>query len=298
MSKRPEQAVLRNSSPSIAALLARDASRLAEALSLPVADARSEAQILLAQALGKSRAWLMAHAQDGNSEALLFSTPYATWLERRISGEPIAYLLGRREFYGLDFEVNKHVLIPRPETELLVAAALHHLPKARPNKVLDLGTGSGCIAVAVAAHAPQTNILGVDASSEALGMAARNLQNLGVENLDLLHSDWYTSLQGMCFDIIVSNPPYVADYDTHLTQGDLRFEPRNALTPGANALQAIERIIEDAPSFLRTGGWLMLEHGYDQAEAVRARLQQRGFQEITSLADLAGLARVSIGHLV
>ncbi len=233
----------------------------------------------------------MAHGQDRATTSI----PYSAWIERRARGEPIAYILGCREFYGIEFEVNEHVLIPRPETELLVETALNHLPKAGPSKILDLGTGSGCIAVAIASHAPHCDVLGIDASLEALSVAARNLQRHGLENLDLLHSDWYDGLGDLRFDVIVSNPPYVAAGDAYLQQGDLRFEPRLALTPGSDGLEAIERIAEGAPSFLEKNGWLMVEHGHDQAVAVCLVLQKHGFRDLSTLCDLASIPRITFG---
>lgn len=237
----------------------------------------------------------MAHGQDAPS--VLGSTPYEQWIARRVGGEPIAYILGRREFYGLELEVGEHVLIPRPETELLVDLALDHLREARPCKVLDLGTGSGCIAIAIAAHAPHCHVLGTDSSLEALSTAARNIQRHGLENVDLLHSDWYVALGAMRFGVIVSNPPYIAAADAHLTQGDLRFEPQGALTPGTKGLEAIERIVTGAQGFLREDGRLMIEHGHDQAQAVREILERNGFQGVTAARDLAGIARIAMGRM-
>ncbi len=259
-------------------------------------DARAEAQILLAHVLGKSRAWVMAHERDFLFGAHASPARYEHWIARRVEGEPVAYILGKREFYGLSFEVNEHALIPRPETELLVETALGHIPKVTPSKLLDLGTGSGCIALAIAVHAPRCHVLGTDTSPGALRVAAANLARHDVENLDLLHSHWYEALGAMRFDVIVSNPPYIAAGDAHLKQGDLRFEPRIALTPGANGLEAIESIAAGAPCFLCESGWLMLEHGYDQAEAVREILERNGFHGVSTSCDLAGTARVTFGR--
>ncbi|MFN0314916.1 MAG: peptide chain release factor N(5)-glutamine methyltransferase [Burkholderiales bacterium] len=281
-------------STSIAQLLARDAARIGQALCLAAEDAHSETQILLAHALGKSRAWVMAHGTDDASAVSL--SRYSAWVARRVAGEPIAYILGEREFYGLRLKVCEHVLIPRPETELLVDTALSHIPKTRPCKLLDLGTGSGCIALAIAVHASECQVLGADASPKALSVAASNLQRHHVENVDLLHSDWYEALGTMRFDLIVSNPPYIAADDTHLAQGDLRFEPPMALTPGTNGLEAIERIVTGARGYLREGGWLMLEHGHDQAQAVRETLERNDFLDVAAVRDLVGIPRVSLGR--
>jgi release factor glutamine methyltransferase len=279
---------------SIAQLLARDAARLGQALALAVGDARSEAQILLAHALGRSRAWVMAHGSEDASVAS--SSRYSDWVARRVAGEPIAYILGEREFYGLRLQVNPHVLIPRAETELLVDTALSHLPASKPSKLLDLGTGSACVALAIAVHAAGCQVLGTDASPQALSVAATNLQRHYAENLDLLQSDWYEGLGAMRFDLIVSNPPYIAAADAHLKQGDLRFEPPMALTPGASGLEAIERIATGAQGYLRDGGWLMIEHGHDQAQAVRQILERNGFRGIAAVPDLAGIARICLGR--
>lgn len=238
----------------------------------------------------------MAHDRDpvdASSDAL---QRYEQWTARRAQGEPFAYIVGRREFFGRDFEVGPDVLIPRPETELLVEVALDHLPHARDSRVLDLGTGSGCIALTIASEAARAAVLATDASPEALATAVRNAQALDVENVDFLLSDWFAELRGLRFDLIVSNPPYVAGDDAHLQAGDLPREPRMALTPGPTGLEAIDRISSDAPDFLCEDGWLMLEHGHDQGEAVRALLQHRGFASIATLRDLAGIERVTVAQ--
>lgn len=222
---------------------------------------------------------------------------YEAWIERRVAGEPVAYILGCREFYGREFEVSPAVLIPRPETELLVESALDCLEPARPSRVLDLGTGSGCVALTIAAEAPQARVLATDASSESLLIARRNAQALGLTQVEFRLSDWFAALADeRGFDLIVSNPPYVANGDSHLRTGDLRSEPMGALTPGPTGLEAIDRIIADAPHHLRTGGWLLLEHGYDQGEALRHRLHMRGFTGINTIRDFAGIERVSLGQ--
>jgi release factor glutamine methyltransferase len=279
----------------ISSLIARDALGISQALGLSMGDARSEVQILLAHALGRSRTWLLIHSDDSVEDRDLEA--YARSIDRRLNGEPIAYIVRRREFFGIDFEVNEYVLIPRPETELLVQTALDLLPNDRPVRVLDLGTGSGCIAIAIATSAPRWAVLGVEVSPEALSVAVCNLQRHGLENLDLLCSHWYEALNGMVFDIIVSNPPYVASDDAHLVRGDLRFEPVQALTPGPIGLEAIEHIVGGSARYLAKDGWLVLEHGYDQADAVQAYFRCAGFVNVATKTDLANLPRVSFGRI-
>lgn len=266
---------------------------LASSLSLEANEARLEAQILMQHALGASRAWLIAHEQDGipDEQRLLFEA----LLQRRLSGEPIAYILGSREFYGLDFLVTPATLIPRPDTELLVELALERLPQQ--GRVLDLGTGSGAIALSIAHARPDAEVTALDASEEALEVARGNSRRLNLANVRLLHSDWFSALNTARFDLIVSNPPYVAAGDPHLTQGDLRFEPASALASGPDGLDDIRRIINDAASHLKPGGWLLFEHGYDQAAKVRALLEASGYEAIFSARDLAGIERASGGRL-
>ncbi|HEY0664739.1 MAG TPA: GTP 3',8-cyclase MoaA [Gallionella sp.] len=278
---------------SLATLLRNDSERLKAALGLDAAGARIEVQMLLQEVLQVNRAWLITYAgQPLEGEQL---ARYSGLLERRIKGEPIAYILGVREFYGLDFEVSPATLIPRQDTELLVEQALRRIPQAGMCRVLDLGTGSGAIALSIAHARTGASVVAVDASAEALAVAQRNVQRLGLRNVHLLRSDWFSTLQGERFDVIVSNPPYVADGDAHLAQGDLRFEPRSALASGTDGLDDIRRIIAQAGVHLNLGGSLLFEHGYDQAEAVRALLAQAGFGEVFSERDLSGIERVSGG---
>ena len=220
-----------------------------------------------------------------------------TWalLERRLGGEPIAYLLGEREFYGLTFKVSPATLIPRPETELLVELALQRIPQLGARRVLDLGTGSGAIALSIAHARPNAEVVAVDASAAALEVAQFNTQQLALGNVRLLQSDWYAALHGERFDMIVSNPPYIAAGDAHLAQGDVRFEPSSALVSGTDGLDDIRRICAQAKAHLKSKGWLLFEHGYDQAAPVRALLRQAGFAEVFSARDLAGIERVSGG---
>jgi release factor glutamine methyltransferase len=275
-------------------LLPQHASRLAIALNLDRREARLEAQILIARALNVNRAWLIAHDRDVLTVAQ--QDAIESLIARRANGEPVAYLLAVREFYGLSFKVTPDVLIPRPDTELLVETALQHLPENRPNRILDLGTGSGAIAIALALQRTLSTVLAVDASPEALSIAQENARRLGAANVECVTGNWYATLNVKNFDIIVSNPPYIAASDPHLTSGDLRFEPRQALASGADGLDDLRQIIAGAPAHLAEGGWLLLEHGCDQAAAVTALLQQHGFEAIRTLQDLAGHDRVSTGR--
>lgn len=213
--------------------------------------------------------------------------------ERRLAGEPIAYLIGNREFYGLSLQVNSAVLIPRPETELLVELALQRLPKN--GHLLDMGTGSGAIAIAIAHARPDASITALDASQQALAVAASNAARHDT-NIHFLHSDWFAALAGQRFDVIVANPPYIVAGDRHLAEGDLRFEPIDALTDHADGLSALGKISRRAGAHLSAQGWLLMEHGYDQADAVRVLLQAEGFEEIQSWRDLADIERVSGGR--
>jgi len=259
------------------------------------AEARRDAQVLLGFVLGVSRAWLTAHMdQVADSEAAAI---FQSLVVLRASGHPVAYLVGVKEFYGLPLRVTPDVLIPRPETEELVEAALERLPQGESRKVVDLGTGSGCIAIAIARQRPAAQVTAVDSSSPALALARENAAALGVE-VEFLQSDWFAALGGRRFDLIVANPPYVAADDPHLRQGDLRFEPRAALAAGADGLADLRRIAGAAPKYLRPGGWLLLEHGYNQAKACRDLLRNAGFAELVFRADIAGLPRIAGGRLL
>ncbi|NHZ63785.1 peptide chain release factor N(5)-glutamine methyltransferase [Massilia genomosp. 1] len=247
-----------------------------------------ENRILACHALGITRIGLITQSER------VLSAPeagaLAALVERRLAGEPIAYIVGRREFYGLDFAVNPAVLIPRPDTELLVELALERLPvRAR---MLDMGTGSGAVAVAVAHTRPDAGVTALDVSAAALEVARANAQaNRAV--VRFVQSDWFGAIGGEWFDLIVANPPYIADGDVHLAQGDLRFEPVGALTDHADGLAALRTIVAGAPHHLAAQGWLLMEHGYDQAAQVRALLAQGGYREVQSWRDLAGIERVS-----
>jgi release factor glutamine methyltransferase len=259
---------------------------------VPASEASIEAQILLMHILGVNRAWLLAHATDLMPENSV--QDYTHLLQRRLQGEPVAYILGYREFFGLKLTVTPDTLIPRPDTETLVEAALQKI--AGPMRVLDLGTGTGAIALAIASHAPQSQVTAVDASAGALKVAETNRHSLQLGNVNLLHSHWYSALANQTFDLIVSNPPYIEAADQHLSQGDLRFEPLSALAAGEDGLADIRQIIVQAPGYLNQGGWLMLEHGYNQAQAVQNLYQTAGFGHIQTLRDLGDNPRVTLAQ--
>ena len=253
-----------------------------------------DAQWLLAHALGRSTAWLYAHADDavGNAAAVHFET----LVERRVAGEPVAYLTGRRGFWSFELQVTPDTLIPRPETELLVELALTHLPPDRVLQVADLGTGSGAIALALAHERPRAQVLATDASPAALDVARANATSLGIANIAFAHGDWCAALEQRRFDLIASNPPYIAAGDPHLALGDLRREPAAALASGVDGLDAIRRIVAGTPLHLVAGGWLLLEHGMEQGDAVRGLLRDAGFVDASTDRDLEGRDRVSSGR--
>lgn len=280
---------------SIQDILRSDVPNLNTTLDLGTATARIEVQSLLQQVLAVSRSHLLAHPEQVLTPAQ--QAAYDGLLQRRMRGEPIAHILGEREFFGLNLKVTPATLIPRPDTELLVELALQRIPAHGRFRVLDLGTGSGAIALSIAHARPEAEVTAVDASAAALAVARENALQLGIRNAELVRSDWFTALEGRRYGLIVSNPPYVAAGDEHLAQGDLRFEPASALVSGADGLDDIRRIIDGAGRFLEDAGWLLLEHGYDQASAVRALLEQCGFIEVFSATDMAGIERVSGGKL-
>lgn len=269
------------------------AARLGQALALDAPAARLEAQVLAGHALGVARTWLVAHDRD----ALTADEFQAIegLVSRRERGEPVAYILGYREFYGRPFRVSPDVLIPRPETELLVEAALERLPRDQAVRALDLGTGSGCLAITLALECPAWQVRAVDRSPAALAEAEGNARTLGAQ-VRWLASDWFAALAGEAFDLIVANPPYVPDDARELGRGDVRFEPRGALAAGPAGLDALVRIVAAAPGHLAPGGWLLLEHGWDQGQACRDLLGAAGLIEVASLRDLAGHPRVSLGR--
>lgn len=254
---------------------------------------RLDAELLLAHALGQSRSYLRTWPEREPDAAQCAA--FAALLERRRAGEPVAYLLGRQGFWSLDLEVAPHTLIPRPDTELLVETALT-LGPGGPARVLDLGTGTGAIALAVACERPAWQVLGVDRVSEAVQLAERNRARLELGNARFVESVWFSTLGGERFALIVGNPPYIAAADRHLSEGDVRFEPASALVAGEDGLDDIRRIVAEAPEHLEAGGWLLLEHGYDQAEAVRALFAARGFAAVESRRDLGGHQRITLGQ--
>jgi release factor glutamine methyltransferase len=268
-------------------------------LRLELSEAKHEANLLCQHALNVNRAWLISHESDaleGNHHAA-----FEALVQRRLEGEPIAYILGSREFYGLPLKTTPATLIPRPDTETLVETALAKIPKSASLNILDLGTGSGAVALAIASQRPQAKVIAIDASIDALKVAAENTQSLKLSNVRLIQSNWFSALaldkEAEKFDVIVSNPPYIAQDDAHLQQGDLRFEPISALASGVDGLDDIRQIIQDAPHYLKPDGWLMLEHGYDQAEAVAALLSERGFSQIDHAKDIGGILRVTFGAI-
>ncbi|WP_439886259.1 peptide chain release factor N(5)-glutamine methyltransferase [Pseudomonas sp. MBLB4123] len=254
---------------------------------------RLDAELLLAHALGTSRSYLRTWPErEVEAEA---AARFGADLARRRAGEPVAYILGHQGFWSLELEVAPHTLIPRPDTELLVETALVLLP-ATAAAVLDLGTGTGAIALALASERPGWRVSGVDRVPEAVALAERNRQRLQLSNVEFLESHWFAALGGQRYDLIVSNPPYIAAADGHLSQGDVRFEPSSALVAGADGLDDIRRIVAQAPEHLQSGAWLLLEHGFEQAAAVRELLAGRGFAEVQSKRDLGGHERISLGR--
>ena len=342
-------------------LIQRDLTRLTTQLNLNNNEAKFELLLLLQHTLNVNHAWLITHENDVLDPIIGQANSHAAFealLKRRLTGEPVAYILGTREFYGLNLKVTPDTLIPRPDTETLVQAALtkisltptpsHQLssirgegvissdassspsfPRRRQSllnlnqkmdsclrgndelsniafnqqqlRILDLGTGTGAIALAIAKHRPQTLVTAVDASQAALNIAIENAQNLAITNINFILSDWFSALirenHKQKFDVIVSNPPYIEASDAHLIQGDLRFEPLSALASGADGLDAIRAIITQAPQHLNPHGWLLLEHGYNQASKVADLLKQAGFSETTHCQDLAGIDRVTMGQI-
>lgn len=253
---------------------------------------KRDAEVLLRFVTGKTRTFLLAFGEtlltDDQAQRL------EALLARRIDGEPIAYLTGEREFWSLPLAVSPATLIPRPDTECLVEHALQRLPAA-PSSILDLGTGTGAIALAIASERPDCRITGVDALSDAVTLAAHNAERLGIRNARFLLSDWFSSLPNQHFTLIVSNPPYIDADDSHLSQGDVRFEPNSALVAKENGLADLRAIIEQSVTHLQPDGWLLLEHGWRQGDAVRQLLQANGFERIETCRDYGGNDRVSLG---
>jgi release factor glutamine methyltransferase len=252
---------------------------------------RLDAQWILSHLLQQPRAWLLAHDQEPLPGAAASAWP--SLLARRAAGEPLAYVLGEREFCGLTLRVSPAVLVPRPETEMLVEWALECLPPGLGPEVIDLGTGSGAMALAIRCARPQARVLATDASAQALAVAHENARRLGLA-IALAQGDWWAAAGPGRFSLAVCNPPYVAADDPHLAA--LQHEPQTALTPGGDGLGALAQVIRGAPPYLLPGAWLLLEHGHDQAVAVQALLLAAGFETVSTRADLAGLSRCTGGR--
>ena len=277
------------STVNVAELLREAAGRLSGA------DARHEAEQLLLHVLGVERAWLFAHATDVVDQDA--RQRFELLVARRAEGHPLAYLVGRRGFWTLDLQVNTATLIPRPETELLVEQALARLPDDDMVRVADMGTGSGAVALSIASERPLATVMATDVLGPALAVAVKNAQAHGLENVWFRRGHWFVALGADRFDMIVSNPPYIAAGDPHLAQGDLRFEPPTALSSGADGLDAIRMIVAGAPVHLLPGGWLLLEHGWDQGEAIRALMTAAGFVDVATETDLEQRDRVTLGRV-
>ncbi len=253
-----------------------------------------DARMLLQHVLRVNHAYLLTHAADHLSAEHV--EKFTEFVSAREEGAPVAYLTGEREFYDLSFKVTPSVLIPRPETELLVEMALTIIPQSRHARILDLGTGSGAIGITIAKHRPSAQVMAIDLSADAIAVAAWNAKNLAINNIRLLQSNWFEQLPvSEPYDLIVSNPPYVASDDPHLQQGDLRFEPDIALSAHDNGLACIRQIIAAAPAYLVDGGHLLLEHGYDQSSQCRRLLEKHRFNAVQTHLDLAGIERVTGG---
>ena len=254
---------------------------------------RVDAEMLLIHVLQKPRSWLIAHADDTLPPAVVDT--YTALVARREAGEPVAYITGHRGFWVFDLEVTPATLIPRPETERLVELALERLPNEMVLRVADLGTGSGAIALAIAHERPRAYIVATDMSGDALAVAQRNATRYDIANVSFLKGEWFIPLHEQRFDMIVSNPPYIESADPHLTQGDLRFEPLSALAAGRDGLDDIRRIVSDATHHLAAHGWLLMEHGWNQGEAVRMLLRSAGFVDVFTATDMEQRDRVSAG---
>lgn len=254
---------------------------------------RLDTEVLLCHILGKNRTFLYTWPEQ------LLSTSqqhqFQALFNRRLKGEPIAHLTGTREFWSLSLNVSSATLIPRPDTELLVELALG-LSLAEQAAVLDLGTGTGAIALALASEKPHWNICAIDAVAEAVALADENRRQLGFDNVRVFHSDWFSELNGQTFDLVISNPPYIGASDDHLQQGDVRFEPCSALVADEAGFADLGTIISNANLHLNSGGWLILEHGYEQGDEVRQMMSLAGFSRVATHTDLAGLDRATIGH--
>lgn len=257
--------------------------------------ARLDVELLLAAALGKPRSFL--HTWPERIVSTEAAQAFDGFLKRRRTGEPVAYILGQQGFWNIDLEVATHTLIPRPETEMLVETALELLPSTIPHRLLDLGTGTGAIALSLAKDRPQWTVTAVDRVDEAVELAERNRQRLHLDNAHVMRSHWFSAVEGQRFDLILSNPPYIASNDPHLVEGDVRFEPSSALVSGTDGLDDLRLIVSQAPAHLEPGGWLLLEHGYDQGAAVRELLDRHGFEQIQTRRDLGDHERITFGRV-
>jgi len=256
---------------------------------------RLDAELLLCEVLERPRSYLFTWPErDLTPEQ---TEAFNGLLTRRLEGEPVAHILGRREFWTLELSVTPDTLIPRPETELLVETALARIPVDAEWNIADLGTGSGAIALAIASERPGCRITAVERSDEALAVARENAARNGLDNVVFVGGSWFEPLAGRHFEMIVSNPPYIPQRDPHLNEGDVRFEPMTALASGTDGLDDIRHLVAAAPAFLAAPGWLLLEHGYDQGADVVALLQQAGYREGDDLEDLQGHGRVAVGRL-
>lgn len=270
--------------------------QLTQQLAAVSESARLDAEVLLCFVLQQNKTWLYTWPERELTE--LQNQQLQSLISRRLKSEPIAHLTGQREFWSLVLDVSPDTLIPRPDTELLVETALELLADRRREvlRVVDLGTGSGAIALALASERPRWRVCGVDRIAAAVRLAQRNQSQLHIPNARFLQSDWFAALAGQQFDLIVSNPPYIEKEDPHLLLGDVRFEPRSALISEQNGLQDIDLIVAQAPEYLAPQGWLLLEHGYEQGEAVRSLLTARGFTAVQTRRDLAGHERATLGQ--
>lgn len=259
--------------------------------------ARLDIELLLCHVLQKNRTYLFTWPDKTLSPEQ--TENFLQFFTRRKSGEPIAHILGQREFWSLSLSVNNSTLIPRPDTELLVELALELFADdsaQQKRSCLDLGTGTGAIVLAIASEKPEWQLVGVDSSADAVALAEKNRRNLQFGHVQIMQSDWFTAIPAQQFDVIVSNPPYIDPQDPHLEQGDVRFEPRSALTADKKGLADIELIIQQCGNYLREQGWLLLEHGYDQGRSVRDLFHARGFVQVETRRDLGGNERVSLGR--
>ena len=275
-------------------MLIREALQWAQEL-LVTDSPRLDAEVLLAHILGAGRVYLISHDDDILTDQQ--ETEFRSVIAKREGGTPIAHLTGSREFWSLSFLVSPATLIPRPDTELLVEWGLS-LSFSGRTSVLDLGTGTGAIACALGHERPTWKVAGTDIRPEAVALARLNVERLSLDNVDIFQSDWFSVLDGQKFDLIVSNPPYIAADDPHLQQGDVRFEPASALVSGLDGMDDIKVIIEQGKDYLNAGGWMGLEHGYDQGDAVRTVFKNAGYSEIETLKDLGGHERISVGRLL